>query len=127
MVSFNNVNLPIVVFLAEHDTLTPYWKSDLIKQNVKNPALITIKTVENAGHLSFLAPFPESMRNKKFPPSQDPDGFYRETFHETLKVEVLDFFNKQFGNKVIIEEKAHNKANSADAKRGGSADLPARQ
>ena len=92
--SFNHVNLPIVVFSAEHDTLTPYWQADLIKQNVKNSALVNVKTVKNAGHLSFLAPFPEKMRNINFPPSQDPDGFDREAFHETLKAEVLNFFNK---------------------------------
>ena len=68
-----------------------------------------MKTVKNAGHLSFLAPFPESMRNKNFPPSQDPDGFDREAFHETLKAEILDFFNKQSGNKAMIEE-ARNKS-----------------
>ncbi len=93
--SFNNVDIPIVVFSAEHDTLTPYWQADLIKKNVKNSALVNVRTVKNAGHLSFLAPFPENMRNKNFPPSQDPDGFDREAFHETLKVEVLDIFNKQ--------------------------------
>jgi len=92
--SFKNVNLPICIFSAEHDTLTPYWQSDLIKQKVKNPEFVTIKTVPNAGHLSFLAPFPESMRNKNFPPSQDPDGFDREGFHDSLKVEVLNFFNR---------------------------------
>ncbi len=107
--SFNHVKLPMLVFSAEHDTLTPYWQADLIKQNIKNPALVTVKTVKNAGHLSFLAPFPESMRNKNFPPSQDPDGFDREAFHETLKAEILDFFNKQSGNKAMIEE-ARNKS-----------------
>lgn len=96
--SFNSVNLPIVVFLAEHDTLTPYWQADIIKQNVKNSGLVNVKTVKNSGHLSFLAPFPENMRNKNFPPSQDPEGFDREAFHETLKAEVLNFFNKQLND-----------------------------
>lgn len=109
--SFNHVNLPIVVFSAEHDTLTPYWQADLIKQNVKNSLLVNVKLVKNAGHLSFLAPFPESMRNEDFPPSQDPDGFDREAFHETLKNEVLNFFNKQLRNKAMINGKAHNNAN----------------
>ncbi len=93
--SFNDVNVPIQVFSAEHDQITPYWQADLIKKNVHNPTLITVKTVENAGHLSFLAPFPDSMQNINFPPSQDPSGFDREAFHETLKVEVLEFFNQQ--------------------------------
>jgi predicted dienelactone hydrolase len=97
--SFENVNIPIFVFSAEHDTLTPQWQSDLIRQKVKNAALVTARTVQNAGHLSFLAPFPENMKNKNFPPSQDPVGFDREAFHEALKVEVLKFFSKQIKNK----------------------------
>ncbi len=92
--SFENVDLPILVFAAEHDMITPYWQSDLIKQKAKDPTQVTIKTVENAGHLSFLAPFPEFMRNKNFPPSQDPDGFDRESFHEELKVDVLHFLRE---------------------------------
>ena len=111
--ALNHVKLPIEVFSAEHDTLTPYWQADLIKHNIKNPALVNVITVKNAGHLSFLAPFPENMRSKNFPPSQDPDGFDRQAFHETLKVEVLDFFNKQLENKAIAEEKSRKKANSA--------------
>jgi predicted dienelactone hydrolase len=93
--SFKKVNLPIFVFSAEHDTFTPYWQADLIKQKANSPALVTVKTVKNAGHLSFLAPFPQNMRNKNYLPSQDPHGFDREAFHETLKVEALRFFNKQ--------------------------------
>lgn len=93
--SFENVNIPILVFSAEHDMFTPQWQSEQIKGRVKNPALVTVKTVQNAGHLSFLAPFPEHMRSKDFPPSQDPDGFNRAAFHETLKVEVLQFFTSR--------------------------------
>jgi predicted dienelactone hydrolase len=99
--SFNHVSLPILVFSADHDSVTPYWQADLIKQNVKNPTLVTVETVKNAGHLSFIAPFPENMRNKDFPPSQDPDGFVREAFHETLKEEVTNFFNKQLKSKAM--------------------------
>jgi predicted dienelactone hydrolase len=113
--ALNRVNLPIAVFSAEHDTLTPYWQADLIKQNIKNPTLVNIITVKNAGHLSFLAPFPENMRSKNFPPSQDPDGFDREAFHATLKVQVLDFFSKQLENKAIVAEKDHKKPNAANA------------
>ncbi len=49
--SLESVGIPIIVYSAEHDTLTPYWHAELIKQKVKNPALVTIKTVKNAGHL----------------------------------------------------------------------------
>ncbi len=93
--SFNNIDIPMVVFTAERDTLTPYWQADLIKKRVKDPALVEIRIVKNGGHLSFLAPFPENMRKRNFPPSQDPDGFDREAFHEALKVEVLEIFNNQ--------------------------------
>lgn len=93
--SFNNIDLPILVYSAEHDKLTPYWQVELIKQNVKNPALVSIRMVKNGGHLSFLAPFPENMQNPNFPPSQDPDGFDRAAFHERLKIEIFGFFNNQ--------------------------------
>lgn len=93
--SFKQVNLPICVFSAELDNITPYWQSDLIKQKVKDPTLVTINVVKNAGHLSFLAPFPDSMTDKSFPPSQDPEGFDRVSFHDSLKADVLNFFNKQ--------------------------------
>ena len=93
--SFNHVNLPILIFSAEHDLITPYWQAELIKQKVHFPARVTIKTVKNAGHLSFLAPFPARMNNTNFAASQDPEGFDRQAFHETLKEEVTAFFNKQ--------------------------------
>ena len=92
--SFENISIPILVYSAERDTLTPKWQVDLIKQNIKNAELVNIKIVPNAGHLSFLAPFPNSMRSPNFLPAQDPEGFDRAAFHETLKAEVLDYFCK---------------------------------
>jgi predicted dienelactone hydrolase len=96
--SLNNVNVPILVYSAEHDPITPKWQANLLKEKILNPHLVRVKEVKNAGHLSFLAPFPERMRNKNFFPSQDPEGFDRESFHETLKVEVGDFFRQSINH-----------------------------
>ena len=91
--SFRGVNLPIYVFSAEHDRITPIWQAEMIKQKLRNPSLLTMETVKNADHLSFLAPFPENMKNENFPPSQDPPGFDREAFHDVLKTKVLKYFD----------------------------------
>lgn len=100
--SFQKVNLPILVFAAQHDTVTPRWQAEMIKQRATNPFFVHVKLVKNAGHLSFLAPFPESMKNENFPPSLDPPGFDRAAFHETLKVDVLNFFNQQPKNTNLL-------------------------
>lgn len=90
--SFEKVNIPMRVYSAEHDTLTPKWQADLIKSRVKKPEFVNLKVVANAGHLSFLAPFPTAMSGSNFLPSQDPEGFDRAAFHQTLKAEILAYF-----------------------------------
>ncbi|AGH80891.1 alpha/beta hydrolase family protein [Psychromonas sp. CNPT3] len=93
--SFVNVNLPMLIFSAEHDVITPFWQADLIKQKVSNSALVDLKVIKNAGHFSFISPFPAGMVNKNFAASQDPEGFDRNAFHDDLKKEISAFFNNQ--------------------------------
>lgn len=93
--SFNEVNIPIMVYSGEYDNITPYWQADLIKRSVKNTSLVDIHVVKNAGHFSFLSPFPETMQYDDFLPSQDPQGFDRAAFHESLKVNIFNFFTEQ--------------------------------
>ena len=95
--SFLDVHLPIYVFSAEHDRITPLWQTELIKQKVMEPSLVTLETVRNAGHLSFLSPFPAHMKSDDFPPSQDPAGFDRVAFHEELKEKIRHFFEATSG------------------------------
>ncbi len=92
--SLRNVTAPILMLIAEHDPYTPRWHADLVLDRVPDKSKVTCRVVENAGHFSFLSPFPPQMRNASFLPSTDPAGFDREKFHERLPAEVLDFLDK---------------------------------
>ncbi|MBB3068485.1 putative dienelactone hydrolase [Paenibacillus baekrokdamisoli] len=89
--ALSNVRLPILMLDAEQDPYTPPFHAQIIMNSVAEPQMIRYRTVENAGHYSFLTPFPAEMISPAFPPSQDPPGFDRVQFHETLKTEVVEF------------------------------------
>ncbi|MET3211202.1 UNVERIFIED_CONTAM: putative dienelactone hydrolase [Paenibacillus sp. PvR008] len=89
--ALNNVRLPILMLDAERDPYALPFHAQIIMNSVAEPQMIRYRTVENAGHYSFLTPFPAEMISPDFPPSQDPPGFDRVQFHETLKAEVVEF------------------------------------
>jgi predicted dienelactone hydrolase len=91
--SLRNVTTPILMLGAEHDPFTPRWQGELVLDRIPDRSQITYRIIENAGHFSFLSPFPAAMRNADFPPSVDPEGFDREKFHEKLNAELLDFLD----------------------------------
>ena len=79
--SLSGVRLPILLWTGEKDDITPEFHADLVKAGVPDKALIEHRVAANAGHFSFLSPFPAPMKNPGFLPSQDPEGFDRERFH----------------------------------------------
>lgn len=89
--ALNAVNIPILMFAGEKDEHTLSFHAQIILEGVSDKMSIQYRVIKNAGHFSFLSSFPNSMINVKFPPSQDPDGFNRESFHKELNAEVLDF------------------------------------
>ncbi|MDK8181730.1 alpha/beta fold hydrolase [Paenibacillus sp. UMB4589-SE434] len=89
--ALNNVRLPILMLDAERDPYALPFHAQIIMNSVAEPQMIHYRTVENAGHYSFLTPFPAEMISPSFPPSQDPPGFDRVQFHETLKAEIVEF------------------------------------
>ena len=91
--SLRNVTVPILLLTAEHDPVTPRWQAELLLERVPDRSKVTWREIENAGHFSFLSPFPPPMRNPRFLPSTDPEGFDRERFHERLPGEILEFFD----------------------------------
>jgi predicted dienelactone hydrolase len=91
--ALRNMKTPVLMLVAEHDPFTPRWQGELVLDRVPDRSQITYRVIENAGHFSFLSPFPPAMRNAGFTPSVDPEGFDRETFHEKLNAELLDFFD----------------------------------
>jgi hypothetical protein len=81
----------------------------VIINGVLDKSKVTLKTISNAGHFSFISSFPATMRNPNFLPSIDPNGFNREEFHKELPTIILDFLNEKFnGNYLKIE--ANNNA-----------------
>ncbi len=85
------VDVPILMLDAEKDPYTPPFHAQIVLGGVADPAKVRYRTVENAGHYSFLSPFPEAMIAPSFLPSQDPPGFDRERFHTELNAEVAEF------------------------------------
>ncbi|WP_080832296.1 alpha/beta hydrolase family protein [Cohnella massiliensis] len=90
------VDLPILMLDAERDPYTPPFHAQIVVNGVADPRKVHYRTIENAGHFSFLSPFPESMAVPGFLPAQDPPGFDRERFHERLQAEVLAFLAAQY-------------------------------
>ena len=93
--SLQDVTTPILLYTAEHDIFTPAWNADIIKNGIQDKSLVTHHEIKNAGHYSFITPFPEAMKNPNFAPSTDPDGFDREAFHQILPTEIFEFLNEK--------------------------------
>jgi predicted dienelactone hydrolase len=91
--SLDKVTIPILMYTAEHDPITPRWNGEIVLNYVPDKSKIVFKEIKNAGHFSFLSPFPASMKNSNFLPSTDPEGFDREKFHSQLPIDILDFLN----------------------------------
>ena len=92
--AFSDVRLPILMLTAGKDPHTPAWHGEIIRHGVAEPALVEHRVIANAGHFSFLSPFPAAMTNPEFPPSQDPAGFDRERFHAEMNAGVLEFLRR---------------------------------
>ena len=93
--SLSHVNVPILMLVAEHDPYTPRWNAELVLDGVPDRSQVTYRVVENAGHFSFLSPFPAQMRKASFLPSTDPEGFDREEFHQRLSAELLEIWTRR--------------------------------
>lgn len=89
--SLADVTLPMLIYQAEQDPFTSPEHVARVLDQVPDQTKITHHRVENAGHFSFLSPFPDAMTGPDFPPSQDPDGFDRAAFHERLNCEIIAF------------------------------------
>src|SRR5271165_3896570 len=61
--ALRGVRVPILLWTGENDAITPEFHADLVKAGVPDVALVEHRIAANAGHFSFLSPFPESMTN----------------------------------------------------------------
>jgi predicted dienelactone hydrolase len=93
--ALSKVAVPILMLVGEKDKHTPYERhARLVLDGVPDKTKIQCKIVENAGHFSFLSPFPQHMIKESFPPSQDPPGFDRVRFHHAMNAEILNFLSR---------------------------------
>lgn len=92
--SLKDVRVPILMVTAERDDHTAPWQAEIVKNGVPDGSLVEHRVVANAGHFSFLTPFPAKMVSPAFPPSQDPRGFDRARFHDRLNPDVLMFLRR---------------------------------
>lgn len=95
--ALSQVRVPVLMFTGEKDGDAPAWFGEIVARGLPGPGQLTHVVVPNAGHYSFLAPFPPAMVSPSFRPSQDPPGFDRAAFHEQLSEDVLAFLNRTLG------------------------------
>lgn len=94
--ALSGIHVPVLMMTAEKDPHTPAWNGDIVKRGIPGKSLVTHREVANAGHFSFLSPFPLAMASATFLPSQDPAGFNRPAFHEEMNEEILAFLRRVF-------------------------------
>lgn len=95
--ALDDVTAPLLVFAGGQDQITPLPTIRQALEQISNRSEITLQVVDDAGHFSFLSPFPDHMRRPGFPPSCDPEGFDREAFHQELPQKICVFLAKIFG------------------------------
>lgn len=88
------VSIPTLLLRAEKDSelIEPY-QSDVIAQNFKNKEILSYQTIENAGHFSFITPFPDAIKSEIGIVAQDPEGFDRKAFHEALGKQIASYLD----------------------------------
>lgn len=92
--ALRDVRVPILMLTAEHDPHTPEGHAEIVRRGLPADAPLVHRVVPNAGHFSFLSPFPAAMTSAAFAPSQDPPGFDRARFHDAMYAEVTAFLRR---------------------------------
>jgi predicted dienelactone hydrolase len=92
--TLRQVKVSILLVEAEKDEHTSSQHGQAVLRGIPDPGRVEHRVIENAGHFSFLSPFPAARISPTFLPSQDPPGFDRVGFHKELHAEVLTFLIK---------------------------------
>ncbi len=88
------VSAPVLMLSGECDESTPAWHAELVEKGLSAGADLEHHVVANAGHNSFLSPYPDEMTGPRYPASLDPQGFDRRAFHEWMQAEILGFLRR---------------------------------
>ncbi len=81
-----NVDVPVMVRVAEHDTDAPPF---FVEPIVTRLSHVDYAVVPGAGHFAFFYPVPPPLQ--RLPPGQDPPGFDRAAYQPQLYREVEAF------------------------------------
>lgn len=95
--ALDRVRLPILMLTAERDPHTPAGHALIVEHGLPDRSVLQHRVVPNAGHFSFLSPFPPHMTKPEFPPSQDPKGFDRAAFQVEMNAEITGFLDRHLG------------------------------
>jgi predicted dienelactone hydrolase len=90
----DDVEIPILLMTGEKDNFLPTETVNRVMNGIIDKSKLIQREVPNAGHFSFLIPFPPEKANADFLPAIDPKGFDRKKFHELLPIEICDFLKK---------------------------------
>ncbi len=84
-------NTAVKVITAELDNILPHqYHSSRLQQVAKHGAF---REAKGAGHFSFIAPIAEPWQQPLGEVAEDPAGFDREAFNETLGLELTEWFS----------------------------------
>ncbi|MGE4422787.1 MAG: alpha/beta hydrolase family protein [Pseudodesulfovibrio sp.] len=91
--SLAGVTVPVLLFRAGKDDVLRYpYNAESIRENLPSPPQYVV--VPDAGHFSFIAPFPEDRKAAVGAPASDPEGFDRVRFHERMNKAIAMFLDK---------------------------------
>jgi predicted dienelactone hydrolase len=91
--ALSNLAIPVRIYGAELDELTPvrYHAGRLAKALGPRAEYVLLK---GAGHYSFVASFPDALKDSVGEAGRDPSGFDRNAMHGVVNREIVDFFNR---------------------------------
>lgn len=93
--SLSEVKVPVAVYRAgQDDVLLHPSHSEKIVNLLPVDAHYVV--TEEAGHYSYISPFPDEIRASVGPAGSDPVGFDRSEFLDELNVSLFDFFEGAF-------------------------------
>jgi len=86
-----DVDARILMRTGEKDLHAPTGYDEVLLRTLRDRSRVDYRVVPNAGHFSFLSPFPPELSSPQFPPSQDPPGFDRAAYLVELAREIAGF------------------------------------
>lgn len=91
--SLSGIEASLLLYRSEQDdTLSYPYHAGNIHRNLIIEHEYRIE--KEAGHYSYISPFPPSLEGLVGPASRYPEGFDRTSFHNRLKVEIKSFFDR---------------------------------